>query len=173
MAIAIPPMWFTWNGEAFVPLPHFRKMADRHYVVEENYPLVPHLQRSDISHRHEFAWLKTAWLNLPEGLAEQFPTPNHLRKRALIDSGWYNETVIDAGNNAAALRMASYVRSKDEFAVVIVRGRAVVIREAKSQSYRAMGKEDFQRSKDDVMNTVADMVGVTPAELERETGKAA
>lgn len=167
MSIAIPPMVFTWTGEAMEPLVHFRKIADRHYVVGENYRLIVHETRSDTSHKHEFAWLREAWKNLPEHIADQFPTPAHLRKRALIDSGWYTETIIDAGNNAAALRMASYIRSKDEFAVVIVRGPAVVIREARSQSYRAMNRDDFQKSKDDILNTVADMVGVTPAELQR------
>jgi len=54
-----------------------------------------------------------------------------------------------------------------------VREAVVTVYTAKSQSLRAMGKADFQASKDAVLGIVSEMVGTTPAELRREAGRAA
>lgn len=159
------PVEFEWDGE--VMRPRYPKLADREYAVGERVSLAPYLGRSELSHKHEFAWLKEAWANLPEDIADEFPTPEHLRKRALIAAGYYREEIIDASTNAAALRVAGYAKRKDEFAVTVVRGPIVVIREAESQSRRAMGAKRFQESKTAIMEVIADMIGVTPAELER------
>ncbi len=158
-----PPLAFDWNGEHFTPI-HPRR-ADRFLVVGERYMLAPIEERSDATHKHEFAWLRDAWANLPESLADLYATPEHLRKRALIDGGFYNETIIDAGTNAAALRVASAVRARSEFSLVIVRGPAVVIRDAKSQSRRSMKRDEFQRSKTAILEIVSAMIGVTPETL--------
>lgn len=167
------PITFEWTGDAMVPLPRFAKLCDRQFVVHETYRLVVEDERSEASHRHEFAWLDDAWRNLPEDCAELYPTPTHLRKRALVEAGFYNETVVDAGSNAAALRVASAFRARDEFALVIVRGPLVVIRDAKSQSRRAMKRDEFQASKTAILEIVAAMIGVTPEELTRNAGGAA
>lgn len=160
------PLPFRWTGEGFEPLPGFGKVADRQFVVGERYTLAVIEDRSNASHRHEFAWLREAWLNLPEKLAEEFASPDHMRKAALIDAGFYHESVIDAGTNAAALRVAAFIKAMDEFSVVIVRGAVVVRRWAKSQSYRAMGKAEFQKSKTAIMEVIANLIGVTPGELQ-------
>lgn len=157
------PQAFQWNGEYMVP--RSQRLADKAYCVGETYWFVPHEERSIASHNHEFSWLKDAWLQLPEALAELYPTPTHLRKRALVDAGFYNESITDAGSNAAALRVASTMRAMDEFALVIVRGPLVVMRRAKSQSRRAMGKQEFQDSKTAIIETISAMIGVTPGQL--------
>lgn len=162
------PLWFEWTGEVMVPLNP--RAANRQYVVHERYHLEHREERSPQSHAHEFAWLHEAWANLPEKLADLYPTPEHLRKRALIEAGYYDEEIVDAGTNAAALRVASYVRGKDDFALVIVRGAFVIVRTAKSQSRRAMNKREFQASKSALMDVVASLLGTTPAEL---TGQSA
>jgi hypothetical protein len=96
------------------------------------------------------------------------PTSEHLRKRALIQGGFYSEHLVDAGSNAAALRVAAFMRSVDPFAMVVVRGPFAIMRTASSQSRRAMGAADFQRSKTAVLEIVSDMIGVAPAQLERQ-----
>lgn len=161
------PLPFRWTGEGFEPLPGFAKVADRQFVVGERYILAAIEDRSNASHRHEFAWLREAWLNLPEKIAEQYASAEHLRKAALIEAGFYHESVIDAGTNAAALRVAAFIKAMDEFSVVIVRGPVVVRRWAKSQSYRSMPKDEFQRSKTAIMEVIADMIGVTPDQLRK------
>ena len=167
------PLPCRWTGEAFEPLPRYRAECDRHYVVGDVYRLTEHVERSQASHNHEFAWLTEAWRNLPENLADLYPSPEHLRKRGLIEAGYYDEMAVDAGGNAAALRVASAFRNIDEFSLVIVRGPIVIRRTAKSQSRRAMGAKEFQESKSALMDVVAAMIGVTPEALNRETGKAA
>lgn len=154
----LPPITFRWDGERMAPL-HPRR-ADRLYVVGEVYSLAPYQERSQVSHNHEFAWLNEAWQQLPEDLADLYPTSEHLRKRALIEAGFYDETVVDAGTNAAALRVATGFRSLDEFALVIVRGPIVLYRKAKSQSRRAMGAKTFQESKTAIMEIISEMIGV-------------
>lgn len=163
------PVLVRWNGEieAFVPLPHFVKRCNATLVDTEIYRMVVQEERSDISHRHEFAWLKTAWLQLPEDIADLYPSPEHLRKRALIQGGFYTEEIIDAGSAAAALRVAAYVRGHDEFALVIVRGSIVIVRHAMSQSYRSMDRKKFRESKTAIIEIVSAMIGVQPAELEK------
>lgn len=157
------PIAFQWDGEAMKPL--HPKLADKEYVVGERYTLAPFEQRSQVSHNHEFAWLHEAWLNLPEEYAEVFPTAEHLRKRALIDAGYFDETTVDAGSNAAAVRVAVGFRKVSEFALVIVRGPIVVHRTAKSQSRRAMGAKVFQESKTAIMEVIANMIGVAPEQI--------
>jgi hypothetical protein len=114
---------------------------------------------------HEFAAVAEAWKQLPDHLTEHFPTSEHLRKRALIDAGFYTETILDVGSNAAALRVRDYAKAEDGFAYVVVRGRVVAIRKAMSQSRRAMGAAEFQRSKQAVLEIVAGLIGVTPEAL--------
>lgn len=78
------------------PAPGFKKRCDATFTIGARYVLAPREERSSASHRHEFAWLREAWMNLPEHLAEQFPTETHLRKRALIEAGYYDETIVRA-----------------------------------------------------------------------------
>lgn len=162
------PIPCRWNGEAMVPLPNYARQADRQWVIGEVYRVADIEERSDVSHRHEFAWLREAWKSLPESLSDQFPSVEHLRKRALIEGGFYHETIIDTGSQAAALRVASYARGEDDFAHVVTRGALVVVRKAKSQSRRHMDKAEFQASKTAILNVVAAMLAVEPSTLQRQ-----
>lgn len=162
------PLPCRYEGEgAFTALPGFRKIADRERVIGEVYRLADIEDRSDATHKHEFAWLREAWMNLPEHLADQYPSAEHLRKRALIDAGFHDEQIVDVGTNAGALRVAASIRGfpGEEFSLVIVRGPLVVVRRAKSQSRRAMNKAEFQASKTAVLETVAALIGVQPEQL--------
>jgi hypothetical protein len=160
------PIPMRWDGDGFVPLsPKWSAEADRRYVIGEVYRVDIVEDRSDVSHRHEFAWLREAWANLPEELADIYPSPEALRKRALIEAGYFDETIVDAGTNAAAIRVAAAFRAREEFAHVVVRGPLVAIRTAKSQSRRAMGRADFQASKTAIMEIVAQMLGVSATML--------
>jgi hypothetical protein len=158
-----PPMLFDWDGETFKPV-HPRR-ADRFLTVGERYCLAQYEDRSTATHNHEFAWLRDAWLSLPESLADLYPSADHLRKRALIEAGYYNETIIDCDTAAAAARVAAALRSRDAFTLVLVRDIFVIIREAKSQSRRAMKKHEFQESKNAIIEVVSAMIGVKPAQI--------
>lgn len=157
------PLDWIWNGSAMVPFN--LRAAERQFSPGARYRLEVREERSAATHAHEFAWLHDAWANLPERIADLYPSPEHLRKRALIEAGFYDEEIVDAGSNAAALRVASAFRRIDDFALVIVRGGFVILRRAKSQSRRAMDKKTFQASKSAIMDVVAGLVGVTPTQL--------
>lgn len=148
------PLSFRWDGDALIPLIQCRAQANERFVVGQVHRMIEYEDRSPASHNHEFGWLHEKWLNLPEPLAPLYPSEEHLRKRALIEAGYYNETIIDAGTHAAALRVAAYVRSDDEFALAIVKGVFVFVRKAKSQSRRAMNKAEFQASKTALMEVI-------------------
>ena len=164
-----PPVRMTWDGEAFVPETQYQaKLCDRYFVVGERYQLVEHHDRSSRSHRHFFACVNEAWQNLPEDLAERFPTSEHLRKYALIRAGYRDERSIVAASKAEAQRMASFVKPMDEYAVVTVSEAVVTVYTAKSQSTRAMGKKTFQESKEAVLDVLAALIHVDRDTLERQ-----
>lgn len=172
-----PPLWFRWSGSSFDPIGRFAKECDRHFVVGETYMLVEHMDRSGPSHRHEFAWLKEAYLNLPESVAADFDSEEHLRKHALIRTGWCNREEYVYPSKAEAARQAATIRKhKTEYCIVVVSDTLVTVMTAKSQRMRgagAMNKADFQQSKSDIIEFVSKLIGVTPEELQRNAGRAA
>ena len=163
------PIITRWDGDAFIPINKaWAKRADADYVVDEVYRIAPLQDRSQRSHSHYFACVQESWLNLSEHLSERFPSSEHLRKHALIEAGYRDERSIVCASKAEALRVAAFIRPIDDYAVVIVRDSVVISYTAKSQSMRAMGKEDFQKSKDSVLGILAKMIGVKDADLRRE-----
>lgn len=166
--MTLPPIFCTWEGDSFKPFPRFAKLCDKEFVVGENYKIEVIEERSMKSHRHYFAQLNQLWMSMPEDIAEQFPTVEHMRKRALIDAGFYNEEIIDCGSNRVAINVAASIRKHDDFALIIVRDQYVVERRAKSQSQKAMGKQAFQDSKDKVIGVLSDLVGVQPDNVPAE-----
>jgi hypothetical protein len=162
----IGPCSFIWDGESMTPSSrNMARLADKYYTIGERYLLVPHEQRSAISHRHYFASVNEAWQNLPETYADRFPTPEHLRKWALIKAGYFDSRSIVESSKAQAQRLAAFMKPIDDFAVVTIEGSAVTVYTAKSQSMRAMGKGEFQRSKNAVLEVIASMTGVSVGEL--------
>lgn len=160
MSDNIPPQRFDWTDEG-VMRPKVSRLADKHFVVGMEYMLVPHEERSMRSHRFYFASVNEAHKNLPEDMAERYPTADHLRKWALIKAGYRDERSIVAASKAEALRIAAFIRPMDEYAVVTVREAVVTVYEAKSQSTRAMGKAEFGASKEKVLDILAAMIGTS------------
>jgi hypothetical protein len=169
----VRPVTFEWDGEAMIPLSRFCRLCDQQFAVHERYTLIPHEERSSATHRHYFAALYDAWLNLPEREAERWPTSEHFRKWLLIQAGYADERSIVCPSKAAALKVAAFVKPMDEHAVVVVSESIVKVFTAQSQSMRAMGPKAFQDSKQKVLDLAAEMVGVKPQTLSSEAGRAA
>jgi len=162
------PVFLRWTGEAFAPAnAQQARIAREAYEDGQLVAMAPFEQRSTASHNHHFAWVAEAWNSLPEGLACQpwAASPDHLRKYALIRTGFCNSMQVIAGSHAAALRVAAAFRSLDEYAVVTVDGQTVTHLTAQSQSMRAMGKNRFQESKTAVLEFIAGLIGVEPEAL--------
>lgn len=161
-----PPIPMVYEGDGvFRALPAYRARAAELYGQGEIVAMVPHEERSSASHAHYFAVIREAWLSLPEDRTAEFPTPESLRKKALIKAGFRDERTIVCASHAEALRVAAFIRPIDEYSIVSVAGSTVVQLTAKSQSMKAMGKETFQASKDGVLGVLADLCGVEPAAL--------
>lgn len=145
------PMLFTWDGEAMVPQRRFHNLANATFTVGETYRMEPQEQRSLVSHNHYFATLNEIWLSLPERYENQIASVEHMRKWALIRCGFRDERSIVCASKAEAKRIAAFVKPMDEFAIVVVTEATVTVYTAKSQSMKAMGAKEFQRSKEAVL----------------------
>ena len=167
------PIACTYDGESFVPLKRFAAVCDKQFVIGETYILTEHQQRSQATHNHYFACIHDAWSNLPEADGERFPTPEHLRRFALIKAGYHDSHTLTCSSKAEALRLAAFIRPVDEFSVVVVRDATVTRYSAKSQSMRAMGKQVFAESKTAVLAVLDEMIGVNPGTVKCEAGRAA
>lgn len=159
------PIACRFDGSNFIPLGHSAKRCRTEFQAHKLYFLAPIEDRSPESHRHYFAAINEAWANLPEDLAQEYPTPEHLRKKALIRAGYADEQSIVCSSTAEALRFAAFLRPIDDYSVVTVSRNVVTRYAAKSQSQRAMGKAAFQESKEKVLEIVAGMIGVERDQL--------
>ena len=169
-----PPVVFAWDGEAFHPASQYwAGKCDEHFVVGETYRLVPHEERSGASHRHFFACVNETWKNLPDEELELYPTAEHLRKKMLIKAGYRDERQIVCNTKTQAHHVAGFIRPCNDTAVVIVKDCVVMYYTAKSQSQRAMGRKEFQESKEKVMDLLAGLIGVERKALEASAGEAA
>jgi len=167
------PIVWRWDGEAMIPLSRFARRADETFVVGECYQLEPIDEVSQKSRGHYFAVLKECWQNLPENLADQFPTVEALRKKCLIKAGFRDERSIVTLTNSEAQRVAAFIKPLDDCSIVLVKNNVVLQYTAKSQSQKAMGRKEFQASKDGVFRILNELVGLPSGALEREAGQAA
>lgn len=160
----------------FTVLPRFRHLASQQFTPGEQYPLEVVSYRSRASHNHYFAALADAWDNLPHDLQEKWPSPEHMRHDVLVKCGYFTEKTLVLSSNDQARRVAATMRSFSPFAVITVSGKVVKIYEAESQAVHgahAMNKERFQQSKTDVLNYVADLIGVKASDLKKQAARVA
>lgn len=161
---------------AMVPQERYRKVAARQFVSGESYPLVVLEARSRASHNQYFAALQDGFDSLPENISARWPTAEHYRKWALIETGWFDEKEIDFGSSLYAKRAAILLHDEfDEYARIFQpnNGTKLIIRRAKSQSASAMSKEPFERSKRDVLDLLESMIAVKRGTLKKQAGRSA
>lgn len=157
------------NGEVIAVLvPKQRWLFDRMFQPDHDYTIEIHEPRSTRSHNHFFAAVHEAWKNLPDHLAEQHPDSEHLRKWALIKCGFSIKHNIVCENNEKALEVAAVAGRLNESAVIVVQGKVVTIATARTQKTtgpNCMNKEEFQQSKQAVLDYVAGLLGVDASTL--------
>ena len=148
--------------------PLHSKLADQHFVIGEQYVLSEMRDRSDTSHGHYFACIAYAWVNLPDEHVDKFPTTEHLRSRALIACGYHGARQVVLHDARDALKMAVELTDNgDSFDVVTVVDNIVTIVKPTSQNYKSMDRKTFQKSKEDVIDYCAAMIGMTSVDLAR------
>lgn len=167
------PLQFRWTGDSFEPVsPQVARIADERYVIGEVYRLAEMRERTEKSHRHFFATIHEGWLQLPERIT-RFPTSEHLRHYALIKAGFCHSQSIVCLSPAEAVKIASFMRPNDPFAVIEVDGRTITRFTARSQSYDEMDAATFQQAKEKVLEIIASMIGITVQQLARNAARAA
>ena len=115
--------------------------------------------RSKASHDHFFACVNEAWKNLSEDMADDFPSPEHLRKWSLIKAGFCSETRIACANNSEAMTLATKAKAMDKYSIVAIDGKAVTIWTADSQRRDAMGRQAFQEAKERALHIISNLIG--------------
>ena len=154
------PLLARYTGDGFELLGRSRQEGDARYIVGQRYAIEVLEQRSIASHNHQFAELHDLWLNLPEHMAEQFPSAESLRKFALIKTGYADIRQIVAATERDAQQIAAMAFALDSYSIADVCGCVVTIATAKSQSRKAMGAKEFNRSKSDILDYVASLIGL-------------
>lgn len=153
----IRPQTVWADGVEWVPKAYAESLLDR----------LRKKQRSTESHNHQFAEINDLWQNLPIAHAEApyAASADAFRKHGLIVTGHCDVETIDCEDHEVAKRVAPVVAAKarkaDGYAIVVVRGPLVVCSTPHSQSYKAMGREMFQKSKQDVLDWGHALLGVT------------
>lgn len=162
---------------AHVPVPRYRKAAAAQFASGEEYPLIKLQPRDMRSHNHYFAAVGNAFDNLPEKIAARFPSAEHLRKWALIETNWFDEKEFDCPDEKFARRLGTFIRTEDEYARISFHasGRTwkVIVRRAKSQAVLELGAEDFKQSKKDVLDLLEAMTSVPKGSLMKHAGRSA
>ena len=162
------PLQYQGEGQFIAPR-GFVARCDKELVIGEVLSWEICHERSAKSHAHYFATVGDAWANLPETLAMDFPSAEHLRKHALIKAGFCTVAKMVFGDDAEALRTCHILRGMDSYAICEVSGRVVTVYRAQSQSVRAMGAKAFQDSKDKVLAVISQIIGADAT----QAGKAA
>jgi hypothetical protein len=121
--------------------------------------------RSKASHDHFFAVVNEAWKSLPEDLCDDFPSPEHLRKWALIKAGFCTATKVVCANNDEAIKLVGKAKAMDRYSLVDVAGSTVTIWTADSQRRDAMGRSVFQEAKEKAIDAISALLGTDAATL--------
>lgn len=167
----VKPVLFTWNGESMVPHARFKRLCDQQFTVSEDYALEVVENRSMAGHRGFMASVAEGWNNLSEENAKHFPSPEHLRKWALVQCGYASleETVLDSEKDAR--KYAAMVRRHEEYAVIRVKGGVVQVWTPRSQAMYGpdrMKRPEFEESSRAVLDLIASMSRTTRGELSKE-----
>lgn len=185
MAASYTPVTFIWrkveviddqgvvqSTMAMVPSrPRAYVVAARQFHEGEEYPLAPLEPRSRASHGHYFAALHEAFNNIPETLEARWPTPEHFRKWLLIEANFCNEFEVTLESEREATKLARRFRSDDGFARISIHGKKIIVRTAKSQSAKAMGKQEFEESKKAVLDLASELIGTARSDLVKHAKK--
>lgn len=152
----IRPARVYMDGQDWVPASWADALAD---ALREK-------QRSQQAHNHQFAAINACFESLPARYAGAGFAANkdHFRKHGLIATGHCDAATSVWPDEETARRVSVIEKAKGMaehgYAVVKVEGCVVHLWTPHSQSYRAMGKDAFTKSKADVLDWAERLLGV-------------
>lgn len=151
------PLPSQFAGEWWVPASYAEKLED---ALRED-------MREKSSLRGYMAEINKLWKNIPEKF-EKAPwakSSDAFRKFGLIKTGFCDVSIDCFANQEDAIRAAARIgymaRMAHGFAITRAKGDTVECITPHSQSLKAMGKEQFNKSKADVLDYCRGIVGVT------------
>lgn len=158
------PFLAVWDGHGFEPLRYFRKACTDNFKTGKVYRIMEAADRSAASHRQYFAAVADMWNTLPEKYDGQWATPDHLRKWALIKTGFRDVKLMPCQTKAEAVRLMQNLRIANDYCVTFVDEANVVhYCTAKSQRMEAMSRREFQASKTAVLEYISqELLGLDP-----------
>lgn len=162
-----------WDDErdVFVPARKFIGQLKKLYADGKAIWLEQIQFRSMDSHRHLFAELHERWESMPEYIRSRFIDEDHLRKYALIRTGWVRAMRhIPFTSREDAITGAVVAKLVDSYALVTIDENVVTIYVARSQKmsgFRSMNNSDFQKSKTDVLSFLDELLGIAMNESDR------
>ena len=162
-------MYFEWDGDVMVPLARFKHRCNDELVIGQQYRMSIEDDASRQSKGHYHAVIREAWKNLPEDIAEHFPTSDHLRKWCLIKVGYCDQRSIVCRSDHEAAQFAAFIRPLDTYAIVTISGPIVCLYRAKSQ--RHQDRQEFQKIKTEIFDLLASMIKVEPKQLVSEAAR--
>lgn len=170
------PVTFIWSEAEKTMRPFgvgMERRASEYYGDGEIVRLAEPQDRTQQSEGHYFAVLHELWQSVPEklrGEEEWAESEEHMRKFALIKTGFYNVQEYPCDTAVEAKKWAARLKPMDEYSLVTVNGTVVRRFTAKSQSRNAMpGKGEFHDSKQKVLGYLADLIGLPPDAEQRTT----
>lgn len=160
MSDSLTFIWDETHGAMF-PLGRLRKPAEEMFKHGEFYRMEPHEERSWTYHKMYMATVHDYWLNLPERIAEEpfAISADRLRYYALIKTGWSHCQTFPCKSNAEAMRWSAMLPLREPYSITTVDSNVLYQFWPKSQSYRRMNKEDFEKSSEDVLAYLKELVG--------------
>ncbi|WP_373237740.1 hypothetical protein [Cohaesibacter celericrescens] len=147
-----------WTGEAFEPTKRAMASCKERFHVGEIYAVDAIDERSAAEHNRFFAQVDTLWETLPETMQHDFPTSVHLRKRALVETGFCTEHVHPCKSKAEAQRVRILIKSREQYTIVIVQDDVVRTFEPMSQSVPEMGRRQFKKSAEAVEDWITSLI---------------
>lgn len=180
--VADPKTGVVESAFAMVPLEKFSAIAKRQFEANVEYRagdwVIGGDVRSTQHHKRYFAALNQAFANFPEGVEKRWPTVEHFRAWALVETHWCNEKEIDCISEKHAMALATFSRSEAPFARIKIvvspvtkKKTLVFIWVPMSQDYASMDKDTFKKSSDDVLDLAAAFVKVPRGKLLAEAGR--
>jgi len=173
MADLLPIAAIWTDDEVLKPVGGHIRTAQKQFVIGQEYIINPNEQRSSARHKAYMAYVTQAWRSLPDILLTEYPSPDHLRKRGLIKTGFCQVRDLACSSRAEAMRIAAFIRPSNEYALIVVSNAVVREYTAESQSYKAMGKIRFNKSQEAVENWIGELIAETHGVVFKDERKVA
>jgi hypothetical protein len=174
----IVPGPYYWDADrgVMVPMIEYLKTCATQFAAGEIYRLGINDEVSEKSRRQYFALIKVAWSNLPEDISPKFANFQQLRKEALRECGYFTTEIYEIESERDLLTVSKLIKARmnDDGSIdVKIVGKNIILKIVESQSAKSMGRKRFQKSKQDVLEYVSALIGVTLDQLKENAGRAA